>query len=139
MKKYFLCLFLLIASQQVFSQTCITPLVLNYEDGEKGCLTDLPIAKIVDKSWGKSVAELAKTAAYYSIAASENCKIAKIGIASGNMGFLASKAEQSALIAHTNGQCSIKNGNWEDMYELTQNLISLDIKVMIQSHESHLY
>ena len=70
---------------------------ITYLGGEKGCLTDLPIAKIVDKSWGKSVAELAKTAAYYSIAASENCKIAKIGIASGNMGFLASKAEQSAL------------------------------------------
>jgi len=49
------------------------------------------------------------------------------------------QAEQSALIAHTNGQCNIKNGNWDDMFELTQNLISLDIKVMIESHESHLY
>jgi len=49
------------------------------------------------------------------------------------------QAEQSALIAHTTGQCNIKNGNWDDMFELTQSLISLDIKVMIESHESHLY
>lgn len=49
------------------------------------------------------------------------------------------QAEQSALIAHTNGQCNIKNGNWDEMFELTQTLISLDIKVMIESYEGHLY
>ena len=49
------------------------------------------------------------------------------------------QAEQCALIAHTNGKCSIKNGNWNEMFELTQTLISLDIKVMIESYESHLY
>ena len=49
------------------------------------------------------------------------------------------QAEQSALIAHTNGQCSIKNGNWDDMFELTQTLISLDIKVMIESYEGSVH
>ena len=49
------------------------------------------------------------------------------------------QAEQCALIAHTNGKCSIKNGNWDEMFELTQTLISLDIKVMIESYEGSVH
>jgi ATP-dependent Clp protease adaptor protein ClpS len=49
------------------------------------------------------------------------------------------QAEQSALIAHTNGQCNIKSGNWDDMFELTQVLISLEIKAMIESYEGSVY
>jgi len=49
------------------------------------------------------------------------------------------QAEQCALIAHTNGKCSIKNGNWDEMFELTQSLISLDLKVMIESYEGSVH
>jgi ATP-dependent Clp protease adaptor protein ClpS len=49
------------------------------------------------------------------------------------------QAEQCVLIAHTTGQCNIKSGNWDDMFELTQILISLEIKAMIESYEDHLY
>jgi len=49
------------------------------------------------------------------------------------------QAEQCALIAHTTGQCNIKYGNWDDMFELTQILISLEIKAMIESYEGSLH
>ena len=49
------------------------------------------------------------------------------------------QAEQCALIAHTTGQCNIKSGNWDDMFELTQSLISLDLKVMIESYEGSVH
>jgi ATP-dependent Clp protease adaptor protein ClpS len=49
------------------------------------------------------------------------------------------QAEQSALIAHTNGKCNIKNGNWNEMFELTQTLISLEINVMIESYEGSVH
>jgi ATP-dependent Clp protease adaptor protein ClpS len=49
------------------------------------------------------------------------------------------QAEQCALIAHTTGKCNIKSGNWDDMFELTQTLISLDIKAMIESYEGSVH
>jgi ATP-dependent Clp protease adaptor protein ClpS len=49
------------------------------------------------------------------------------------------QAEQCALIAHNKGKCAVKHGTWDEMYEIMQELISLDIKIMIESHESHLH
>lgn len=49
------------------------------------------------------------------------------------------QAEQCALIAHTTGQCNIKSGNWDDMFELTQVLISLEINATMESYEGSVY
>lgn len=49
------------------------------------------------------------------------------------------QAEQCALIAHNNSKCAIKNGSWEDIDNLSQELLSLGLKVTIEEHESHLY
>jgi ATP-dependent Clp protease adaptor protein ClpS len=49
------------------------------------------------------------------------------------------QAEQCALIAHTNGKVNIKHGNWDDMFELTQVLVSLEINATMESYESSMY
>jgi len=49
------------------------------------------------------------------------------------------QAEQSALIAHTNGKVNIKHGNWDDMFQLTQILVSLDITATMESYEGSVH
>jgi len=49
------------------------------------------------------------------------------------------QAEQSALIAHTNGKVNIKHGNWDDMFQLTQILVSLDITATMESYEGNMH
>jgi len=49
------------------------------------------------------------------------------------------QAEQCALITHNTGKCNIKNGSWDDMQSLSQELLSLGLKVSITEHESHLH
>lgn len=49
------------------------------------------------------------------------------------------QAEQSALIAHTNGKVNIKHGNWDDMFQLTQILVSLDITATMESYEGSMH
>jgi ATP-dependent Clp protease adaptor protein ClpS len=49
------------------------------------------------------------------------------------------QAEQCTLITHNNSKCSIKTGSWDDMQSLSQELLSLGLKVSITEHESHLY
>ncbi len=49
------------------------------------------------------------------------------------------QAEQCALIAHNNSKCSIKTGSWDEMDDLSQELLSLGLKVTVEEHESHLY
>jgi ATP-dependent Clp protease adaptor protein ClpS len=49
------------------------------------------------------------------------------------------QAEQCALITHNTGKCSIKHGSWYDMQILSEELLSLDLKVTVEEHESHLY
>jgi ATP-dependent Clp protease adaptor protein ClpS len=49
------------------------------------------------------------------------------------------QAEQCALITHNNGKCNIKNGSWDDMHNLSQELVSLGLKVSVEEHESHMY
>jgi ATP-dependent Clp protease adaptor protein ClpS len=49
------------------------------------------------------------------------------------------QAEQCALITHNVGKCAIKHGSWDDMDDLSQELLSLDLKVTIEEHESNLY
>jgi ATP-dependent Clp protease adaptor protein ClpS len=49
------------------------------------------------------------------------------------------QAEQCAMIAERAGHCDIKSGDFIDMFELKNNLESLDIKVDLLDYESHLY
>ena len=64
---------------QVLAQSCPVSLQIHYPDGEKGCLTDLPLSKAVDKKWGRSIADVARVSRFYNVAASSNCNFLSIG------------------------------------------------------------
>ena len=49
------------------------------------------------------------------------------------------QAEQCALIAHNNGKCSVKTGDYIEMLELKTDLESLELVTEIESYESYLY
>ena len=49
------------------------------------------------------------------------------------------QAEQCALITHNNNECSIKSGSWDEMYNLTEELLNLGLKVTIDEHKSYMY
>lgn len=49
------------------------------------------------------------------------------------------QAEQCAIIAHNNGKCDIKSGNFVDMLELHAQLTQLTLKVEIEDYASNLY
>lgn len=49
------------------------------------------------------------------------------------------QAEQCALIAHHNGKCDIKHGSWEEMDDLSEQLLYLGLKVTVDEHKSHMY
>ena len=71
-----ICILILLSLSPVkgFTQSCPLYLDTNYPNGEKGCLTDLPLSKVIDKAWKRPIFEVAKSASYYSIAASSVCK-----------------------------------------------------------------
>ena len=62
-----------------FSQSCPFSLVTHYPNGEKGCLTDLPLSKFIDKAWKRPISEVAKYSKHYAIAASAICNYVAIG------------------------------------------------------------
>jgi len=49
------------------------------------------------------------------------------------------QAEQCALITHNAGKCSIKSGNFDEMFEIKSQLENLDLKIEMESYESSLY
>jgi ATP-dependent Clp protease adaptor protein ClpS len=49
------------------------------------------------------------------------------------------QAEQCALLAHTNGKCSVKNGDFIEMLEIKTDLEKLELITEIESHESYMY
>lgn len=49
------------------------------------------------------------------------------------------QAEQCALITHEKGKCSVKSGDFIEMFEIKTNLEDLDLKTEIEAYESHLY
>ena len=51
---------------------------VTYVDGEKGCLTDLPLSKFIDKAWSRPIFEVARTQRHYSIASSAICNVVSI-------------------------------------------------------------
>lgn len=85
-----------------FAQTCPISLQVTYVDGEKGCLTDLPLSKLIDKSWGRPIFEVARNQKHYTIATSSICNVVTFGSSSsGLMGMLKRDSEKHAL-----DQCS---------------------------------
>lgn len=82
------------------ADTCPYKLAVTYPDGEKGCLTDLPLAKVKPKGWGRSVESLAQSEGFYIVAASAKCPDVGIGL-SPNAFQLSLPAESTAL-----GSCS---------------------------------
>ena len=63
-----------------FADACHFRLEVTYPDGEKGCLTDLPLAKATPKGWGSSISSLVKGAGGYAVAASAKCAEVGIGL-----------------------------------------------------------
>lgn len=63
----------LLLGQQAFGQSCPVTMQLNYPNGEKGCISDLPISKRYMKSWGKTLEEVIKFSPAYSLAVSAIC------------------------------------------------------------------
>ena len=64
--------------QAMANSSCPINLKTSYSDGEVGCLTDLPLSKIINKKWNRSIGEIAKTAMYYEVVVSDSCKIYEI-------------------------------------------------------------
>ena len=81
-----------------FAQTCPISLQVTYVDGEKGCLTDLPLSKLIDKSWGRPIFEVARNQRHYTIATSSICNVVFLGSSSSPlMGLVKSETEKQAL------------------------------------------
>lgn len=53
---------------------CPFNLRIDYQDGAKGCLTDLPLSKKIVKNWGKPLLEIVNGNRLYSVAASLTCQ-----------------------------------------------------------------
>jgi len=49
------------------------------------------------------------------------------------------QAEQCAVIAHNTGRCTVKTGNFNDIYEMHTDLKDMDILTEIQSYESSMH
>ena len=72
--------FIFFSGSASFADTCNFRLEVTYPDGEKGCLTDLPLAKAIPKGWGASVASLVNREGFYAISASEKCTEVGLGM-----------------------------------------------------------
>ncbi len=75
MRKFLFFIFFMLVACLVNAaeNSCPVNLKINYSDGEKGCLTDLPLSKKIVKGWGKSLQEIVKNNSGYSVTASKIC------------------------------------------------------------------
>ena len=93
----------------VFAQSnrpaCPGSLIIKYQNGDKGCLTDLPLSQLVDKRWKSKIFEIAKNSRLYMIAASSKCDAVSIGTSS--LSFSHSRGEASgAALSGCPSECS---------------------------------
>ena len=49
------------------------------------------------------------------------------------------QAEQCAVVAHNIGKCSVKSGNYLDMYDLKSTFDDLDINCELEEYASGMY
>jgi len=118
-------LILVMSLAKVNAQSCPFQLVTSYPNGEKGCLTDLPLSKIIDEKWGRSISEVARTTSgAYAIATSANCKFLHIGVSSSRMPIAAASRISNAL-GHCPRGCDCAIVVDDGKVQLPQNLASL--------------
>ena len=99
----FLAFVLMVGSAHAQSNLLVCPasLIIKYQNGDKGCLTDLPLSQFVDKRWKSKIFEIARTSGHYLIAASSKCDVVTIGTTAYNpppsMEFAKGEASKNAL------------------------------------------
>ena len=99
----FLAFVLMVGSAHAQSNLLVCPasLIIKYQNGDKGCLTDLPLSQFVDKRWKSKIFEIARTSGHYLIAASSKCDVVTIGTTAYNpppsMEFAKGEATKNAL------------------------------------------
>jgi ATP-dependent Clp protease adaptor protein ClpS len=49
------------------------------------------------------------------------------------------QAEQCALIAHNNGKCAVKSGDFTTIFELQQDFTELEVKTEIEIYEGSMH
>jgi hypothetical protein len=116
----------------VFAQSnppaCPGSLIIKYQNGDKGCLTDLPLSQLVDKRWKSKIFELARTSGHYLIAASLKCDVVSIGITVYNPPPSVDYAKQQASIdalSSCPSECSCSIVVDDGIVLVPQNLASL--------------
>jgi hypothetical protein len=90
---------------QGLAQSCPISLQIHYSDGEKGCLTDLPLSKVVDKKWGRSFADVARISRFYHVAASSTCNLLTIGANSSPILYAGRRDSESAALSQCPNKC----------------------------------
>lgn len=94
---------------------CPASLIIKYQNGDKGCLTDLPLSQFVDKRWKSKIFEVAKISRFYMIAASSKCDVVSIGtstqIAHSNSRELASASALSGCPSECSCSIVVDDGN----------------------------
>ncbi len=75
MRKFLFFIFFTLAACWVNAaeDACPVNLRIIYSDGEKGCLTDLPLSKKIVKGWNKPLQDIVKNNPGYSVTASKIC------------------------------------------------------------------
>lgn len=107
----FFALSLLIGSASM-ADTCSFQQKITYADGEKGCLTDLPLASAVAKGWGRSVESIAQTAGFYAVAASASCSDVTVAIANNRIQGMMGNIEEKAISLCSKGcDCAVVVSN----------------------------
>lgn len=60
------------------TEACPVKLQINFPGGDKGCLTDLPVSKMLSKQWKISIGDVVKNAANYVVVAGPSCDVAEV-------------------------------------------------------------
>ena len=95
----FLAFVLMVGSAHAQSNLLVCPasLIIKYQNGDKGCLTDLPLSQFVDKRWKSKIFEIAKNSRLYIIAASSKCDLVSIGTSNTTLSYARGEASTTAL------------------------------------------
>ena len=95
----FLAFVLMVGSAHAQSNLLVCPasLIIKYQNGDKGCLTDLPLSQFVDKRWKSKIFEIAKNSRLYIIAASSKCDLVSIGTSNTTLTYARGEASTTAL------------------------------------------
>lgn len=112
MRKFFCFLLFVFATSLVTGTevSCHVNLRINYSDGEKGCLTELPLSKKIVKGWGKSLQEIVKNNPGYSVSASKVCPdiyVSTIHSTQLGVGFSAQRGQASLGFCEKSCDCEM--------------------------------